>query len=966
MVFLCFIHVATYAQISWSNAFTESKTIVANQGQFDNHCPNEAVYYAYTGTHERIYFCHNKVIIHLMKFDHHMKTDEEIRNRAERKKQDFNTMDEWVKFQKEGHKMDLTSAILETTWMNAQSSVEIETTNESSFTHGYLIDQYNGVSIDNVKSFEKITYKNIYPNIDIEYVLHPVTGLKYSIIVHPGGDPSQVKLHYSGNPVLLTDGTIETPTVFGNIMDHRPLTFYQDGASRISSSYKLVGNEISFQLSSYDASKTIVIDPWTQTPAYASNWDCVWECETDAAGNVYIIGGVTPLQLKKFNSAGTLQWTYNTPYDTSSWLGTMVTDNAGNTFVTQGSVAAMIRVSTAGALVWTVGNGTGMLSAEYWNIALNCDQTKLVTAGTGSGIPPQAYIYNINPANGAVLANDQVSTSASLFSIEEVRSITATQNEKYYWMSHDSIGYVSEIFGVCPGSVAPFHINSTYNLSYKCEDWRYNNSGIEALAYYNGYTFVNRGNRIDKRDFNTAAIVANAVIPGGTFAGGFGGSVVGNSGIAIDNCGNIYVGSKSQVVKYNQSLVQLATYAVPFNVYDIAIGTGGEIIAAGSTGTSSTASRTGYVTSINAGACAPYAMTCCNANICQPPVLCVTDAPITLGVEETGGTWSSTAPGFNTSTGVFNPATAGVGTYTVTYTQPCGSTSATIQVVGCVAMTLCVGPGGVLTVNGGAAPYTWTQPVHTVGCVAVIGPGCGLFDRTGTTHSWGSMGTGATLTPPVGADTVTVTDGLGATVTSFNISTLPACSSPLPVQLVAFNGTRASNGDVNLWWGTNAEINNDYFTVYRSSNGSAWEFVTNVKGKGTTQQPQDYSYTDKTTTSALVYYKLIQTDFNGQRKEISVIVLNEEGQTEMISSLFPNPATDQINFDVHSLVEDEPITIVLINALGQEIKRQVVNPESDITTLTLSLEEVPNGIYQLVAIQKDYTSNQKLAIKKSR
>lgn len=55
-----------------------------------------------------------------------------------------------------------------------------------------------------------------------------------------------------------------------------------------------------------------------------------------------------------------------------------------------------------------------------------------------------------------------------------------------------------------------------------------------------------------------------------------------------------------------------------------------------------------------------------NMNL-TPSQVCVTDAPVTLsGANPTGGTWSG--PGI--SNGVFNPATAGVGSHTVAYFVP--------------------------------------------------------------------------------------------------------------------------------------------------------------------------------------------------------------------------------------------------------------------------------------------------------
>jgi hypothetical protein len=244
----------------------------------------------------------------------------------------------------------------------------------------------------------------------VVYEFHPQGGIKYSVIVHPGGNISQVQLQYSKDISLLPDGTIHTPTIYGDVIDHKPLTFYEGQTSNVvDSKYIVNGNIISFEVASYDNTKTLVIDPWTVAPAFATNWDCVWECENDAAGNVYIIGGVMPLQLIKYNAAGVQQWVYNTPYDTTAWLGVFATDDAGNSFVTNGSSAMIQRISPAGALVWNNSSPGGIFgSTEFWNIEFNCDQTMLVIGGTGGFLPPLPYIYNMNMATGNVINSVQV------------------------------------------------------------------------------------------------------------------------------------------------------------------------------------------------------------------------------------------------------------------------------------------------------------------------------------------------------------------------------------------------------------------------------------------------------------------------------------------------------------------------------------------------------------------------------
>lgn len=422
------------------------------------------------------------------------------------------------------------------------------------------------------------------------------------------------------------------------------------------------------------------------------------------------------------------------------------------------------------------------------------------------------------------------------------------------------------------------------------------------------------------------------------------------------------MGSKSSVVKYNQSLTQLASYAVPFNTYDVAISTGGDIIACGSTGTSATASRTGYVYSIAAGACVPYVMTCCNATVCPVPPLCTNDSPITLDPEVNGGTWSSSAPGFNAATGVFSPSVAGVGTFTFYYTLGCGTDSLTITVSACVAMTVCREANGDLTVSGGTGPYTWSQPVMVVSCVASVGPGCGFFDRTGATNTYTNFTTGTTITPPVGADTVRVTDNTGTVVTSFNILTLPVCSVPLPVSGIKFYGKLKNDETVDLNWETETEINNDYFIVESSPDFNNWKYVGKIKGAGNSESTKSYFLNDKYPFESITYYRLFQTDLNGTTTYLSTIAINNTDNTDLISNLQPNPAQDLVTFTFNGEITNQIFNVFLLNYLGEQVTRISFDDISPATAVSVDVSQLPNGVYLLVGVQGNETVHKKLII----
>ena len=64
----------------------------------------------------------------------------------------------------------------------------------------------------------------------------------------------------SKNPLLMGDGSIATKLKFGNIIDHKPVTFYSNNKNKqITSSYNVLGKTIQFNLGNYDKNKSITI-----------------------------------------------------------------------------------------------------------------------------------------------------------------------------------------------------------------------------------------------------------------------------------------------------------------------------------------------------------------------------------------------------------------------------------------------------------------------------------------------------------------------------------------------------------------------------------------------------------------------------------------------------------------------------------------------------------------------------------
>lgn len=121
------------------------------------------------------------------------------------------------------------------------------------------------------------------------------------------------------------------------------------------------------------------------------------------------------------------------------------------------------------------------------------------------------------------------------------------------------------------------------------------------------------------------------------------------------------------------------------------------------------------------------------------------------------------------------------------------------------------------------------------------------------------------------------------TIASINIAT------PLPVEVVAFQAEKNSKKTVDLTWQTVSERNNDFFTIYKSSDAQNWDYFGSMDGAGNSNSILNYYLEDPAPYTGNNYYKLTQTDFNGETTEIGTRVVSFENGTNY--SLYPNPAS---------------------------------------------------------------------------
>lgn len=92
----------------------------------------------------------------------------------------------------------------------------------------------------------------------------------------------------------------------------------------------------------------------------------------------------------------------------------------------------------------------------------------------------------------------------------------------------------------------------------------------------------------------------------------------------------------------------------------------------------------------------------------------------------------------------------------------------------------------------------------------------------------------------------------------------------LPIELIYFEAKLSSSG-INLNWATASETNNQNFIIQRSSNGIDFETIETIPGAGNSYNIKYYSILDENAKSSIVYYRLIQIDYNGKSTVSNII-----------------------------------------------------------------------------------------------
>ena len=219
---------------------------------------------------------------------------------------------------------------------------------------------------------------------------------------------------------------------------------------------------------------------------------------------------------------------------------------------------------------------------------------------------------------------------------------------------------------------------------------------------------------------------------------------------------------------------------------------------------------------------------------------------------------------------------------------------------------------------------------------------------------WENLGNNATASGTLSEGNITSLSTNNFTSFTFGFE---ASGITLPVKLVDFSGKIQFN-EIHLTWTTASEKNNDYFSIERSVDGTDFTVIGKVNGAGNSSTKLYYHFIDSEVNEGQTYYyRLRQTDFNGQNELSHVINLNYKTPQELkITAL----SADQNILKVQlSTSVKSSYVLMLTDISGKKLLIKEINADKGTTNLQEYLPNLSSGIY-FVTI---YNNEQKQTMK---
>lgn len=221
--------------------------------------------------------------------------------------------------EKEEFNLEYSFHRIDIDFVNSNPKVELIREQKSTDFDNYYNIPNKAEGVTEVYKYKQITYKNVYPNIDVVFTIpnDPQKTVEYNFVIHPKGKISDIQLKFNGAETNLVDNKIQMNVRFGKMEETLPASWVEERGQKkaiVVGYQKLKKNVYGFRSANFLAGKTIVIDPvptrlWGTF--YGGNYFAHFtDIDSDSSGYSYLSGNISG-PAGNYASSGAHQTTYN-------------------------------------------------------------------------------------------------------------------------------------------------------------------------------------------------------------------------------------------------------------------------------------------------------------------------------------------------------------------------------------------------------------------------------------------------------------------------------------------------------------------------------------------------------------------------------------------------------------------------------------------------------------------------------
>lgn len=187
-----------------------------------------------------------------------------------------------------------------------------------------------------------------------------------------------------------------------------------------------------------------------------------------------------------------------------------------------------------------------------------------------------------------------------------------------------------------------------------------------------------------------------------------------------------------------------------------------------------------------------------------------------------------------------------------------------------------------------------------------------------------------------------------------------AASGPLPVDLESYSVT-LSNGKVYVRWSTSSEKNSSHFAIERAGANQQFAEIATIPSAGNSGVLKTYEYVDEHPLSNVNYYRLTQTDRDGQKEIFETRKILNRAKWDRFAIASPNPFNEELSVYIN-VDKIQRVAFTLADMSGRIIRSRNGTYNEGTAEVKFDTGKLPRGVYFL-KVEGEYFSEVQRVVK---